>query len=562
VDDQLGLLIAGNRQTPNHLRRLVTEDADPRILAVFRIAYALVGLVLASQMLRESDFLWLRNDPRHFTGTGILAGAIGVLIALCAGFGGRALRILHFAIFSYLVAILPITCIDYSLYLIAAFWGCLLDLNVAWSLDKVLASRLLRYPRMFVPPLRARAWPVFLLGCNLGLLIFSAGVMKHLDPQWRSGDGFYFTFLLPWIKPVWLAPLLGHHRLFQIVNFSVMAIEYSILPLFLWRPTRPLSVLLTAVFFSGLIFPLRIDPIGYVGISHCLCLAALAKNALASNQSAAAHNDVAGNPRAAALIVVAALTFLAGVFGSLHYHEFRNRLTNVGGDRLYVRYPLKIVPVLRGSNPLTIEQPPSPASMTPIIDRRGILRRAIDAVDGLATRVNSFSTRLQVNHVFGIADSRGNYLYRVVLTLEDGSVREPFRAFLEDMRAGPYTSGILVPRFIQGSMYDLSFAVDEITFGRRAPNVLYRSLMERLIQFSESRLLESERKRVVAAAVLVRPILMPDQFAGNVEPWKASDWTDLYRWDAVSDRGGFRSNLTPYPLTYPLRDGWRLTIAP
>ncbi len=544
--------------------RFVNEDVDARILAVFRVVYSLIGLVLVAQMLRESDFLWLRSDPHHATGTGLLSLTAVLVLALGLGVGGRVVRIAHFASISYLASILPITCIDYSLYMMAALWTCWLDLNVAWSLDGILSRRFSGYPKVFRPPGRALAWPIFLQGCNLGLLIFSAGILKHLDPQWRTGYGLYFTFLLPWIKAPWLAGILVYRQAFRVMNYAVVVLEYSVLPLFLWRRTRPVSVALTAVFFSGLIFPFRIDPIGYVGLTHCICLAALARNSLTKRT----HEDLVPKSTSrsvlSASMLVGSSAFLVLMFAVLHYREFHGRLTNVGGDRVYVRWPLKISPVAEAAEPPSGAPLGSVAASTnaPSVPSTSALRRGLGIIEGAVTTVNRYSTRLQVNHVFSIADSRGNYLYRALLTLDDGTTREPFRVFREDMRPGPYSSGVLVPRFIQGSMYPVTFAVDEITYNHRVPDDEGRSLMERIIQFSRSMLTDSERARVVTSQVLVRPILMPQVYEGEVEPWSASSWSVLYSAEKPPAAGQFHMDVARYPLSYPVNDGWRVTIAP
>jgi hypothetical protein len=558
---------------PALLVHFVTEEVDARILAVFRIVYSLVGLVLVWQMLLEADFLWLRSDSRYSTATGLLSIIAFLLVAFCFGVGGRLVRIGHFAGISYLVSLLPISCIDYSLYLIGALWCCFLDLNVAWSLDRWFARRFTSYPGFFRPPGRSLAWPVFLLGCNLGLLIFSAGMLKHLDPQWHAGYGLYFTFLLPWIKAQRLTPVLNYHQVLRVLNYSVVVVEYSVLPLFLWYRTRLIAVVLAMFFFMGLIFPFRVDPIGYIGVAECICLSALAWNLPLRRPAASSPSPVTAGQMFSILAVVITLVFLGFVFTEQHVLEFRDRLTDVGGDHLYVRWPLKIVRTAH-SSPLTAgsflndEQAANAEGIAeipvrPVLEQRAsLLHRAALVVLNQTSAINRHSTRLQVNHVFGIGDSRGNYLYRVVLILDDGLTREPFRVFQEDMGPGPYSSGILVPRFIQGSMYDVTAAVDEITYNHRVPDAEARSLMERAIQFSRSMLTEPDRNRVVGAQVLVRPILMPEVYEGNVAPWSLSSWTVLYDVGNVPDSGRFHMDLETYPLSYALNGDWRVIIAP
>jgi hypothetical protein len=455
---------------------------------------------------------------------------------------------------------------DYTLYVMAAFWVCFIDLNVAWSADARFAARFPRYPGLLRPPHRASAWPVFLLGCNLGLLILSASLLKALDPQWRSGYGLYFTFLLPWIKAPWLSDLLQYRLAFKVVNYLVIALELAVLPLFLWRRSRKISIALTAAFFLGLIFPFRIDPIGYFGVADCVCLMALTGGLFGRPVRAI---ELQARPRreplVTAAVVGAASFFMLFVSVMQHFREFRGQSTGTGVGSLYVRWPLKLSK--RGAriesktlNPLVDSVGSGQASFPP--SSPSLSHRLFGLVEQTAARINWHSTRLQVNHVFGTADSRGNYLYRVVLTMNDGSTAEPFAAFRPDMRPGPYSSGVMVPRFMQGSLYAVTYAVNSIAYLHRQPDSDAFNLMARMIQFSKSLLPAVDQSRVVTAQVLVRPILMPLEYAGNVEPWSGSDWIELYAERGGPASGVFQTNIAQYPLDLPFDGGWHVTIDP
>jgi vitamin K-dependent gamma-carboxylase-like protein len=526
----------------------LSSDADPTAVAIFRILYGAVSVSFVAHLLAERKLLWLASDHRYTVATVVLVGLIITSAAMTLGLGGRLTRVLHFAVSAFLISLVPFTDIEWALFLIPGLWSCFLETNGALSLDAALARRAAWYPA-WLQPARAARWPVFLMGLNIGLLLFSAGLMKHLDPLWRRGDGFYFAFLLPWIKPPLLNPLLSSRILMVTINYVVMVAEYVALPLFIFPRTRRLGVFVMAGFFAGLVFPLRVDPIGEFGLSACVAL----WSSVAPVRPG--PTIVGSRARRTAIFAIAAGAFLLIDFAVLHVTQIR--LTWIDGAPYFVRYPLRLVD--RSSSVAATTAP----LQRPVTNRPKppIRARAAFWATRLISIINTYTVRLQLTTVFSSADSRGVYLYRTVFTLDDGRSAEPVEVFHSDMTPAEYSDSPLTPRFAQCSTYFVTGAVHEIAL-KSGPSPQSEQLMRRLIAFSASRLDPDSAAHARTADILVRPILTPTNFQGNVHPWDAAQWMLLFREDLTTGSSSFASHIPPFPLDYPVQNQWVVQLSP
>jgi hypothetical protein len=180
-------------------------------------------------------------------------------------------------------------------------------------------------------------------------------------------------------------------------------------------------------FFASLIYPFRMDMIGETGI----CLALLSAVGAAS---ALIHRSQ--RLPAVGWLMVVYLTVVGG-----------SDLTTVWGDKSSGLF--------------------SNACWTV----HGWLQ---DCIPETAHWVNNNATMLVPNRLFTSHHTLGQYAWRVLVTMPDGSVTEPVKVFLPDRSGGPDTQGFGCTRHFQACAYsiDYSFA------GGHEPSDVINALLE------------------------------------------------------------------------------------
>ena len=118
-----------------------------------------------------------------------------------------------------------------------------------------------------------RSGLLFLYGLNIMITIFIAGIGKIFDPIWMEEHGMYYVLSLPWITFPEVANILRDYQpIVFILTKLALIFEIVILPLYLIKKTRFISVILLIIFWFILFFPLRLDFIGIIGLISCLYL--------------------------------------------------------------------------------------------------------------------------------------------------------------------------------------------------------------------------------------------------------------------------------------------------
>lgn len=244
------------------------RPVDNTFLALFRIAF---GLLIALDMAGHFAFGFIREHfiapTHHFTYYGFgwvqpwpaplmyvhfgVVGIAGVMMAL--GWHYRVASVLLAAGFSYIFLI------DQSLYLnhnylisVLAWLMVLLPAHRTWSLDarqgRIAAAR------------TAPQWTLGLLRAQIGIVYFFGGVAK-INADWLHGEPLRMWLAGRKDLPV-IGPLLHNEPAVYFFSYGGLLYDLFIVPLLLWRPTRPLAVLMCFFFHltNATLFDIGIFP--------------------------------------------------------------------------------------------------------------------------------------------------------------------------------------------------------------------------------------------------------------------------------------------------------------
>lgn len=242
------------------LERFLSPPADFRILAAMRIGFATLllinVLVLAPDLERyfsESGLLpydasrrvldpdaWGLFDWLPKT-SGVLWTLYGLLVAatfsLLVGFRSR---ISALAVFVLLTSFQHRNMIlwdaeDTVFRLFAAFF-ILAHAGRAWSVDARLGGD---------PPPTAPTWPIRLFQVQISVIYLSAGILKVMGADWRTGSALYYVARLDDLFGQAPLPdfMFEWMPLVRLMSWSVVLVELT-LPLALWfeRTRRPALV--------------------------------------------------------------------------------------------------------------------------------------------------------------------------------------------------------------------------------------------------------------------------------------------------------------------------------
>ncbi len=532
------------------------------MLGLFRIALGAVGMWFALSTFHFIDFTWYSRSA-EFREWIVMAHWLWVVlcILLVLGIGGRIIPLAHFIVICAILNGDDLgSTVNADLYLIASFWAIFPRTDGALSCRSFLPWTFARHTS--VPP--PKAWPMLLMGVNDGIFILTAGLTKFYDPWWYRGFGFYQTLSLPWIKAPEAALLLNYKFIMQAVNWIAIVFELCFLFLFLIPRTRWLACVLLAGFFAQLIYPIRIDFIGEFGMTHVLALAAVTpslsmgfrrlvrwkertEGSLSGNSSIESFRRPwlmpAGN-RALAM-------FFAGYVG---VHSMFALLA-IRYDPIYDYPPVSVAEEEPEEDPQSYLL--ASAKMSQLERWRYEIHDQVRWVSETPIypplkELNDNATNIVPKSLFSAGHFFGIYEYRVVVTLRDGTTREPVIVFNEDMTPGPYSAGWGTPRYLQRCMYEVSLACHTLA---ARPNEPVREdwtfVMNNLINFSITKLPKSEQEQIVKVGLLTSPIVVPIEFEGDARPWLEYPWTTIYEFDATTQSYRYVDPPTPFP--YKLR---------
>lgn len=239
---------------------------DIASLACFRIAFGALMLADVIRYFPKIEELYIRPSF-HFTyygfewvqpwpGVGmyihfIVLGAAATCVAL--GLFYRLAAAVFFLGFSYVFLLEQATYLNHF-YLIAllSLLMVFVPAHRAWSLDA------LRRPsrRADVAP----AWALWLVRAQIAVPYFFGGIAK-LNADWLHAEPLRLWLGRRAGRPV-IGPLLGQEWVAYAFSYAGLAFDLLVVPLLLWRRTRPYAFVAALLFnlINGIVFTIGIFP--------------------------------------------------------------------------------------------------------------------------------------------------------------------------------------------------------------------------------------------------------------------------------------------------------------
>ena len=203
-------------------------------------------------LFKYYGFSWVKPWP----GQGMYVHFIALaVLALCifAGFLYRITATFFFLAFTYVFLL------DQTRYLNHFYLVSL----ISFLLIFLPAERALSVDGLLRPKIRsdtAPAWTLWLLRAQVGIAYFFGGLAK-LNSDWLHGEPMRM-WLQPYVKLPLFGPLFAKEWVVYHFVFGGLLLDLLVVPLLLWRRTRPYAFVAAVIFnlFNALLFQIGIFP--------------------------------------------------------------------------------------------------------------------------------------------------------------------------------------------------------------------------------------------------------------------------------------------------------------
>ena len=245
------------------------EPIDISFLVFFRIVF---GGILLWEVYRYFSSGWITRyfvEPaltftyygfswvKPWPGTGMYIHFVVLGVAAACMMAGLFYRIaapIFFLAFTYFFLLEQTRYLNhFYLVCLISFLMCFLPAERAFSMDALLRRRI----RSDVVP----AWTLWLLRAQVGIPYFYGGIAK-LNSDWLFGG----EPMRIWLRPLTAMPGVGHvfAAEWMVYSFAIsgLLLDLFVVPLLLWRRTRPFAFAAAVVFnlINSVIFEIGIFP--------------------------------------------------------------------------------------------------------------------------------------------------------------------------------------------------------------------------------------------------------------------------------------------------------------
>jgi vitamin K-dependent gamma-carboxylase len=245
------------------------KPVDISFLVYFRIVF---GAIMLWEVYRFFTHNWITRyyvEPAiHFTyygfswirpwpGRGMYVHffVLGVAVAcILIGFCYRIAAAVFFFGFTYVFLL------DQARYLNHFYLVCL----ISFLLIFLPANRAFSVDALLWPKIRSdvvAAWTLWLLRAQVGIAYFFGGIAK-LNSDWLWGGEPMRIWLSPFTKLPLFGPIMQNERVVYSFVYGGLLLDLLVVPLLLWRRTRPFAFVAAIVFnlMNALMFSIGIFP--------------------------------------------------------------------------------------------------------------------------------------------------------------------------------------------------------------------------------------------------------------------------------------------------------------
>jgi len=503
-------------------------NADPRILGVFRICFSLVALGVAISSTLQIELIWYPHvENNYYLYLLLHLGWIASLLLLLSGRLGRWASFIHY-IFAFIVLNYENSgnTMEDNVYMVTALWTLFIDISGYYRLRLPTKGRSLFFNKESGPVKPVNAWPVLFLGLNFGLIFCGGGINKFLDPFWHNGYGVYYAMYMPWIKPSWLDFMLDWKYFLMTLNYLIIAGEIFFVLLFLFRKTRPFALLVLFLFFFGLVFPLRVDYIGPLGLCMFLLLLSVDKTGIrifsklfmkkSVGMSLSPNQDKYQQASPMMLVRMAGVAMMLLMFTN---SALKDRIV----------YPVMYYPkTYINDEGIDIKYKGDLAEKYISFNKGTYFGTVVNLYHRI---VNMRTTKIQRISVFNSVHTAGVYNFRVKVKSADGTEYETFKVFNENGTAAQLT-GFLSPRWLQARMYFLgNVYLEQLLQNPADQRVITQGqadLLMPVVHFALSRYKVNEAAESVHIYLSLNPT--PETYVGSERNYEV-EWKETFVYD-------------------------------
>lgn len=251
---------------------LFQQQAPVTGIGLFRLLF---GLITLQEVLFLIYFNHLIFDPVPYMDVEfpmiVFFLWLWAAVAFCLTIGYRcqAVSIANYAFWLVFVNFTPMQRDfdgGFDLFMIGAnFFLIFMPMDKAFAIDglrKKLATPFVHYSQYPASQVSRLAYYLPVIVC-LGFLYFDSAIHKMFAEHWRNGLGAWLPSSMPYyISALDLSWLLDIEPLQKLIGYTIIAFQFSFLPLFHFRLLRPLYFLIGMGLHLGITLSFNIYPFG------------------------------------------------------------------------------------------------------------------------------------------------------------------------------------------------------------------------------------------------------------------------------------------------------------
>lgn len=502
----------------NRLKRWLRFEINPRYMVLTRVLYAILCLVSAIQHfglikygLEPYNFLLLGWKTPSSLAYVLSALYITGLVMLLVGY---RIRLAWIIVFLFGGMVIPFS-LEIFVKNIFNFYAIFISSEL-WKGKKT----------------KDGIWAIPLMAISVGVLMFTAGLHKAIDPVWQAGLGFYYSLNISYFPKRMFWFLLDYHWLMVLFNWMTVIAELIMLPLLIFK--RGWLYANFCVLGLGLFLSLGMSGIGIMGgpIVICMFLLFLAictepqEKVLAINKLRIFNVNLHKNDSGRWLhsMTLGLVFFWYTVmcsFGNM-YEDFRQAFNNMP-----IAYS-----GFKNTKP----------------NKKGWERDILKSTDFLYQKLRIIQPHHFYQFTWSLALFDYHHLFdrlyfKVVFVDKNGVEKELVKYYDDDGAVARDHPLFGSEKFLLTCFRIMAAVTSKPYISTKQLRPQIQNELEAVVRYS---LAGQNPEEFVGAFIRVVPMHQPYEYSGNYKPWINLPWTDFFYYDMKTGKGTVINEIKVY----------------